>query len=58
MGIVRNGLRPGQQVELTTLAHAPMCEVDMMSLLIIGNRATKTLGGRLVTPRGYPVGAS
>lgn len=55
VGIVRNALREGQEVTLTTLGEAPGCEVDMMSIVIVGNTATRRVGQRLVTARGYPV---
>ncbi|MDF1552994.1 MAG: precorrin-3B C(17)-methyltransferase [Deferrisomatales bacterium] len=55
-GIVRNALREGQQVELTTLAEVPGREVDMMSVVIVGNGSTRLLRSRLVTPRGYRIG--
>jgi precorrin-3B methylase len=29
--------------------------VDMMSVVIVGNRATRRLGRWIVTPRGYPL---
>ncbi len=53
VGIVRNALRPGQQVTLTTLEKAPGEEVDMMCIVIIGNSATRISGTRMITPRGY-----
>ena len=28
-------------------------EVDMLSIVVIGNSATRLVGGRMVTPRGY-----
>lgn len=52
-GIVRNALRRGEEVLLTTLAQVPAAPVDMMSTVIVGNRATRRLGGWIVTPRGY-----
>lgn len=52
-GIVRHALRPGQEVTLTTLAEVPRCEVDMMSVVIVGNRATRRWRDWLITPRGY-----
>jgi precorrin-3B methylase len=27
----------------------------MLTVVIVGNSATRLLGGRLVTPRGYPL---
>ncbi len=55
-GIVRHALRPGQEVLVTTLAGVPGCEVDMMSVVLVGNRATRAWRDRLVTPRGYDLG--
>jgi precorrin-3B C17-methyltransferase len=52
-GIVRNALREGQQVEVTTLAEVPSRDVDMMSVVVVGNTSTRLLQSRLVTPRGY-----
>ncbi len=56
-GIVRHALRPGQSMTVTTLAEVPGCAVDMMSIVIVGNNATRRLGPWLVTPRGYPIGS-
>ena len=55
-GIVRHALRPGQEVVGTTLARVPECEVDMMSVVLVGNRSTRAWRNWLVTPRGYPLG--
>ena len=52
-GVVRNALRPGQEVILTTLSEVPAQPVDMMSVVIVGNAATRRLGAWIVTPRGY-----
>jgi precorrin-3B C17-methyltransferase len=52
-GVVRNALRSDERVELTTLGQVPGCEVDMMSVVVIGNRSTRRLGSWIVTPRGY-----
>jgi len=57
-GIVRHALRPGQSVALTTLAEVPRGQVDMMSIVVVGNRATRRLGPWLVTPRGYSLDGS
>ena len=54
-GLVRNAYRPGQAVEVTTLGKIADCAVDMLTTVIVGNSQTRTLGSRLVTPRGYPV---
>jgi len=53
VGLVRNALREGQEVRLTTLAGLQEEEVDMLSILIVGNSTTVAKDGRMVTPRGY-----
>jgi cobalt-precorrin 5A hydrolase/precorrin-3B C17-methyltransferase len=52
-GIVRNASRPGQRVTLSTLAKLDVTDVDMLSVVIVGNSASQVVAGRLVTPRGY-----
>ncbi len=53
VGLVRNALRPGQEVQITTLAALQEADVDMLSILIVGNTATRIRDGRMVTARGY-----
>lgn len=53
VGIVRNALREGQTAEITTLGRAPEADIDMMSVVIVGNISTRVINGRMVTPRGY-----
>ncbi|MDT8419782.1 MAG: cobyric acid synthase [Desulfuromonadales bacterium] len=54
VGIVRNACRPGEQVTVTDLERMADQEIDMFSLVIIGNRSTRIDSrGRMVTPRGY-----
>jgi precorrin-3B C17-methyltransferase len=53
VGVVRSAFRPGQKVECVTLAGLPDVDVDMNTILIVGNAATRVLNGRMVTPRGY-----
>ena len=52
-GIVRNIGREGQTARVLTLAQLERTAVDMFTTVYIGNAATKQLGGRMVTPRGY-----
>ena len=52
-GIVRNIGREGQTARILTLAQLKSTTVDMFTTVYIGNAATKQLGGRMVTPRGY-----
>ncbi len=54
VGIVRRAYRPGQAVEITTLACMTESIVDMFTTVVIGNSQTRRLGDKLVTPRGYP----
>ena len=54
VGIVRNASRAGEERVVTTLDEMLDHEVDMFSLVIVGNSATFVDGkGRMVTPRGY-----
>jgi precorrin-3B C17-methyltransferase len=53
VGIVTSAGQAGQSVVITDLQHLARQEVDMHSVVIVGNSATRVLGGRLVTPRGY-----
>lgn len=52
-GIVRNIGREGQTARVLTLAQLENTAVDMFTTVYIGNAATKQLGGKMVTPRGY-----
>ena len=52
-GWVRNAGRDGETYGVTTLGELPKAPIDMFCTVIIGNSATRELGGRLVTPRGY-----
>jgi adenosylcobyric acid synthase len=57
VGIVRNALRPGQERIVTTLDDLLHHEIDMFSLVLIGNQTTYVdAAGRMVTPRGYSSG--
>ncbi|SFC79358.1 precorrin-3B C(17)-methyltransferase [Streptomyces aidingensis] len=53
VGVVRNATRPGERVRLTTLAALDPAVVDMMTVVTVGNTATRLIAGRMVTPRGY-----
>ena len=52
-GIVRNIGREGQTARILTLAQLESTTVDMFTTVYIGNAATKQLGSKMVTPRGY-----
>ena len=53
VGVVRNASRPDESAVLTTLATADPGDVDMYSLVVVGNSQSRTVAGRMVTPRGY-----
>jgi precorrin-3B C17-methyltransferase len=58
VGLVGRAGRPGCRTLVTTLHALPACEVDMETTILVGNSSTKLLGGRMVTPRGYPAVSS
>ena len=51
--IVRRAMRKDQWKCLTTIGSLPVEEVDMQSVVIIGNSRTYVWNGWMVTPRGY-----
>lgn len=53
LGLVKRAFRPGQAVLATTLGALDPEDVDMQSLVVVGNSATRLAGGRMLTPRGY-----
>ncbi|NSW85556.1 MAG: precorrin-3B C(17)-methyltransferase [Syntrophobacteraceae bacterium] len=53
VAIVRQAMRKGQWKHLTTLEEIPFDEVDMQSVVIVGNSRTYVWNGWMVTPRGY-----
>ena len=52
VGLVRNALREGQQTRVTTLGELREDDVDMLTILIVGNSATVVRDGRMVTHAG------
>ncbi|MFI1565756.1 precorrin-3B C(17)-methyltransferase [Streptomyces sp. NPDC020490] len=53
VGVVRNASRPDEAGRVTTLAGLDPATVDMMTVVTVGNTATREIAGRMVTPRGY-----
>ena len=53
VGIATNAYRQEQEVLITDLAYMLDYEIGMNTTIIIGNSATFTLDGWMVTPRGY-----
>lgn len=52
-GIVRMIGRAGEEARMTTLEVLRETAVDMFTTVFVGSSATREIGGRLVTPRGY-----
>jgi len=57
VGLVKRAYRPGQEVVVTSLGGLDVEAVDMQSILVVGNSATRLVaaahGPRMLTPRGY-----
>ncbi|MFF9621082.1 precorrin-3B C(17)-methyltransferase [Streptomyces griseosporeus] len=53
VGVVRQASRPDESSRVTTLGDLDPAWVDMMTVVTVGNTATRTIAGRMVTPRGY-----
>ncbi|MEU6280676.1 precorrin-3B C(17)-methyltransferase [Streptomyces sp. NPDC047028] len=53
VGVVRNASRPDESSRLTSLGELDPATVDMMTVVTVGNTATRNIAGRMVTPRGY-----
>lgn len=53
VSVVKNALRPGQEVYNFTLGNFNDSVVDMMSIVIIGNSSSYYKEDKFVTPRGY-----
>ena len=53
VGIVRAAYRQKQSVEVIPLADLPAAEVNMVTIIIVGNSRTGVFNGKMVTPRGY-----
>lgn len=53
VGYVRQAGREGQEVKVTTLADFDPEDVDMFTVILIGNSQSYLYGDKLITPRGY-----
>ena len=52
-GVARNIGRDGEEMRILTLGALRDYSVDMFTTIFIGSSATRVIGGRMVTPRGY-----
>ncbi len=55
VGIVRDAGREGETKQVTALGDLDKADVDMFSIVIIGNSQTYVSNGRMITPRGYRI---
>jgi precorrin-3B C17-methyltransferase len=53
VGIVKKAKRKGEEATITQLKEMLNFEIDMATVLVIGNSTTYTIDNRMVTPRGY-----
>lgn len=53
VGIVKNASRKGQHVVVATLSDMLNHDIDMTTVIIIGNEKTYVQNGKMITPRGY-----
>jgi precorrin-3B C17-methyltransferase len=53
VGYVRQAGREEQEVKVTTLAEFNPEDVDMFTVILIGNSQTYVADGKMITPRGY-----
>jgi cobalt-precorrin 5A hydrolase/precorrin-3B C17-methyltransferase len=53
VAIVRSVYRPDEQLTLTTLQQMLDTPIDMLTVVLIGNRSTRSFANWMITPRGY-----
>ena len=53
VGYVRQAGRPEQEVKVTTLGTFDPEDVDMFTVILIGNSQSYLAGDKIITPRGY-----
>ncbi len=51
--VARSIGREGETITVTRLQDLDQSSIDMMTLLIVGSTETRSIGGRVYTPRGY-----
>ena len=54
-GIVNRIAREGEQMQILTLKELAETQVDMFSTVFVGNRQTRVIRGKMITPRGYNI---
>ncbi len=53
VGVVKDSAREGERITLTSLKEIPVEDVDMTTIVIIGNSGSFSFLDYIVTPRGY-----
>ncbi len=53
VAIVRSVYRPDEQLTITTLQQMLDTPIDMLTVVLIGNRSTRSFADWMITPRGY-----
>ena len=53
VGVVKDSAREGERITVTTLQDIPVEDVDMTTIIIIGNSKSFAFLDYIVTPRGY-----
>ena len=53
VAIVRNAGRENEEYEITTLENMLDFEINMLTIILIGNSNTYVKNGKIITPRGY-----
>ncbi|MDO5707239.1 MAG: precorrin-3B C(17)-methyltransferase [Andreesenia angusta] len=55
VGIVRHSGRKGREIKISTVKDIDFEEIDMMTVIIIGNKESFMRDGKIITPRGYDI---
>lgn len=55
VALVRQAYRTQETIQMVTVDNLFDADVDMLTIVIIGNSQTRVVNGRMVTPRGYRV---
>ncbi|SHH70421.1 precorrin-3B C(17)-methyltransferase [Clostridium grantii] len=55
VAVVKNALREGQSINIYTIENFDDSEVDMFSIVIVGNSKSFMKDGFFITPRGYKI---
>ncbi|OEU47672.1 MAG: precorrin-3B C(17)-methyltransferase [Desulfobacterales bacterium C00003060] len=53
VGLAKKAMRPGQQVHIATLSEMHTMDVDMQTIMIVGNSKSYVFEDLMITPRGY-----